>query len=470
MRSVIAVITLVACVHAGVWALAGNKTAAPNFEGAQLNSVSYTPFNPRVRHDNSAANLRLIRADMRTLASSTRAVRTYTATNGVELVPGAAAEQGLRVTVGAWIDKPYPNDDKAKKLEDCDPSRSPANSGFAANSAELRSAIDLAKRNNNVNGIVVGNETIFAGLLHPGNCDQLVFDAQKMADRNQAALPGWVQNIPDEMKLTDQQNAELAAATTAQQLTKVREKIAVHRLTKLIQRVKKISPVPVTTGEIWSVWRDYPELVSAVDYIGVHILPYWEGVSEKAAVDAVIGAYDTLRRLYPGKRIVIAEFGWPSAGYNFKNANPGRVEQATVLRDFAARAEAYGIDYNIIEALDQPWKTDRRQRRRLLGYVRCVAASEILLDRADRRSRSLQTRRPCASAGTSFLAAHARAQRADGLAGCDAGGVRECGRRLVRHRLLFLGQTLFRTGFCLRARAWTVAADPLGRHRLCPHR
>ena len=28
-----------------------------------------------------------------------------------------------------------------------------------------------------------------------------------------------------------------------------------------------------------------------------------------------------------------------------------------MIRDFLARAEAYGIDYNIIEAIDQPWKT-----------------------------------------------------------------------------------------------------------------
>ena len=53
---------------------------------------------------------------------------------------------------------------------------------------------------------------------------------------------------------------------------------------------------------------------------------------------------------------MIAEFGWPSAGYNLKNANPGRIEQAVVLRDFVSRAEAYGIDYNIVEAIDQPWK------------------------------------------------------------------------------------------------------------------
>ena len=29
-----------------------------------------------------------------------------------------------------------------------------------------------------------------------------------------------------------------------------------------------------------------------------------------------------------------------------------------MLRDFTARAEAYGIDYNLIEAFDQPWKTN----------------------------------------------------------------------------------------------------------------
>ena len=75
-------------------------------------------------------------------------------------------------------------------------------------------------------------------------------------------------------------------------------------------------------------------------------------------VDETIAHYNKLRAIHPGKRIVIAEFGWPSAGYNMLKANPGRIEQATVLRDFISRAEAYGIDYNIIEAFDQPWKTN----------------------------------------------------------------------------------------------------------------
>src|SRR4030095_10574480 len=164
------------------------------------------------------------------------------------------------------------------------------------NDREIRSVIELTKRHSNINGIVVGNEVIYRG----------------------------------EQQVSD--------------------------LIQMIQRVKRATNVPVTTGEIWHVWIEHPELVSAVDYIAAHILPYWEGFSETQAVDQAVLIYDKLRKAYPGKRIVIAEFGWPSAGYNLKNANPGRIDQAVVLRDFVTRAEAYGIDYNIVEAIDQPWK------------------------------------------------------------------------------------------------------------------
>ncbi|MEX0841158.1 MAG: glycosyltransferase, partial [Xanthobacteraceae bacterium] len=273
MRIVAAVIALVACVHAGVWALVGDRATAPNF-GGQLASVSYAPYAKSARPDKGdVANVRQIRSDLKLLAPYTRALRTYSATGGGELVPAVAAEFGLKVTVGAWIDR-----DEAR------------------NAREVRSAVELARRYRNVKGIVVGNETIFRG-----------------------------------------------------------EK-SVDELIKIIHRVKQSSRVPVTTGEIWHVWLEHPELASAVDFISAHVLPYWEGFSEQQAVDQAVLIYDKLRRAFPGKRIVIAEFGWPSAGYNLKDANPGRFEQAAVLRAFASRAETYGIDYNIVEAIDQPWK------------------------------------------------------------------------------------------------------------------
>ena len=274
MRTVAAVVALVACVHAGLWALLREDVRAPSFDG-QLASVSYAPFEGSAHPDSgNLARTAQIRADLKMLAPLTRSVRTYSSTGGVELVPGIASEFGLRVTAGAWIDK---NQNR--------------------NEREIHSVIDLTRRHSNINGIIVGNETIFRG-------------EQKVGD-----------------------------------------------LIQMIQRVKRSTNVPVTTGEIWHVWIEHPELVSAVDYIAAHILPYWEGFSEQQTVDQAILIYDKLRQAYPGKRIVIAEFGWPSAGYNMHSANPGRIEQAVVLRDFVSRADAYGIDYNIVEAIDQPWKT-----------------------------------------------------------------------------------------------------------------
>ncbi len=273
MRNIAAVIALVACVQAGLWVLARDQVKAPNFNG-QLASLSYAPFDgSRDSGEETKAQAEQIRSDLKLLAPLTRSIRLYSSTGGVELVPRIASEFGLRVTAGAWIDKHQERNER-----------------------EIRSVIELARRHSNINGIFVGNETIYRG----------------------------------EIKVSD--------------------------LIKLIQRVKRATNVPVSTGEIWNVWLEHPELVSSVDFIAAHILPYWEGFSERQAVEQAVIIYDKLRQAYPGKRVVIAEFGWPSAGYNLKAANPGRMEQAMVLRDFVTRAEAYGIDYNIVEAIDQPWK------------------------------------------------------------------------------------------------------------------
>jgi exo-beta-1,3-glucanase (GH17 family)/cellulose synthase/poly-beta-1,6-N-acetylglucosamine synthase-like glycosyltransferase len=341
MRSVAAVVALAACLHAAAWAYFQPRSQAPDIEGP-LASVSYTPFegisrtedrgmvgkfvNRLVRtvdnrpktdgvasSDEDAVRKVLspddpayrkvrdqIRNDLRAIAPYTNTVRTYESTMGEELVPGIAAEFGLRVTVGIWL-----SGCTAKTTKDeCDAIEK-------SNENEIRSAVDLARRHSNVNAVVVGNET-----------------------------------------------------------TLRREK-TVDELVTLIKRVKKQVSVPVTTGETWDVWlehqpdpqkdpdykyKDGYKLASAVDFIAAHILPYWDKKTPAEAVDHTIEVYNQLRRAHVGKHIVIAEFGYPSAGYNRDSAEPGRAEQAMVIRNFASRARALGIDYNVIEAYDQPWK------------------------------------------------------------------------------------------------------------------
>ena len=141
MRSVAAVVALVACLHAGVWAIWQSQASAPGFEGV-LNSVSYSPFLARPDDVANPPTAAQIRSDLKAIAPYTRTIRLYSSTGGVELVPPIANEFGLKVTLGVWLDK---NEKR--------------------NEREIRSAIDLARKNRNVNGIVVGNETLYRGNL-----------------------------------------------------------------------------------------------------------------------------------------------------------------------------------------------------------------------------------------------------------------------------------------------------------------
>ena len=324
MRAVVAVLLFVTAAHAALWGIFQQKQQAPDFQGI-LPSASYAPFERGHTVVDSAADSDKIRTDLKKLSTITRAVRLYSSTEGSELVPPVAAEFGLKVTLGIWIDK--------------DGNR---------NNREIEAAVDLARRNGNVIGIVVGNETIYRGEQVP--MENIVPPPEAGGDPQESAriLLEEAQRLKEAEAQPEEKRAEAVKWAIAEN--------NVHRLIRVIQKVKKSVGVPVTTGEIYSIWSEHPDLAYSADFIAAHVLPYWEQFSSTEAVDQAIDRYQSLRRQFPGKRVMIAEFGWPSAGYNLKNAFPGPFEQAVVLRNFVARAEAIGIDYNIVEAIDQPWK------------------------------------------------------------------------------------------------------------------
>ncbi|MGI9246594.1 MAG: beta-(1-3)-glucosyl transferase, partial [Steroidobacteraceae bacterium] len=45
-----------------------------------------------------------------------------------------------------------------------------------------------------------------------------------------------------------------------------------------LDHVRAATRQPVGTAEPWHVWLQHPELANHVDFIAVHMLPYWEGV------------------------------------------------------------------------------------------------------------------------------------------------------------------------------------------------
>src|SRR6201996_6749332 len=101
MRTVAAVLALVACVHAGLWALTRTVEAPPNFNG-QLASVSYSPFADFSHPDRGERPTpEQIRADLKKIAPYTHAIRLYSSTGGAEPGPPIPAQVGLQGTGGA---------------------------------------------------------------------------------------------------------------------------------------------------------------------------------------------------------------------------------------------------------------------------------------------------------------------------------------------------------------------------------
>ncbi|MBL8198367.1 MAG: glycosyltransferase [Chromatiales bacterium] len=167
---------------------------------------------------------------------------------------------------------------------------------FAHNATEVERAIRLARRHKNVIRLIVGNEVVLRG------------------------------DIP------------------------------VSDLTAYLDQVRAAVKQPVSTAEPWHVWLRHPELADHVDYLAVHMLPYWEGISAEDSIGYIDAKVAELEKTFPGKKIVLAEVGWPSNGRTREAAVASESNEAMFLRRFLSRAREQGYVYYLMEAFDQPWK------------------------------------------------------------------------------------------------------------------
>ncbi len=166
----------------------------------------------------------------------------------------------------------------------------------AENEQELRAGIALAHQHRNVVRVIVGNEAVLRG-------DMPVSELDGYLDRARAA---------------------------------VRQ--------------------PVGYADTWATWLKNPEIAKHVDFIAVHLFPYWEGGDVESAVDFCFRELKAVQDAYPKKPVIIGEIGWPSEGRIRAAAVASVSNEALFLRRFLARAQKEGARYYIMEAFDQPWK------------------------------------------------------------------------------------------------------------------
>jgi exo-beta-1,3-glucanase (GH17 family) len=138
----------------------------------------------------------------------------------------------------------------------------------------------------------------------------------------------------------------------------LRGEMTTSDLAGTIRSVKAQVQVPVTYADVWEYWLRNREIYDAVDFVTIHILPYWEDFPIRAK-NAAAHVDDIRKRLavaFPAKEILIGETGWPSAGRMRNGALPSRANQARVVSEILDLAKREGFRVNLIEAYDQPWK------------------------------------------------------------------------------------------------------------------
>ena len=138
----------------------------------------------------------------------------------------------------------------------------------------------------------------------------------------------------------------------------LRGEMTTSDLAATIRFVKSQVAIPVTYADVWEYWLRNREVYDAVDFVTIHILPYWEDFPIRAKLAAA--HVDEIRKrmavAFPDKEILIGETGWPSAGRMREGALPSRTNQARVVSEILDLAKRENFRVNLIESYDQPWK------------------------------------------------------------------------------------------------------------------
>ena len=155
-------------------------------------------------------------------------------------------------------------------------------------------------------------------------------------------------------------NPDVVSAVIVGNEALLRKEVTGDQLVSLIETVKGQVKQPVTYADVWEFWDQYPQVAPAVDFLTIHLLPYWE--DQPTGIDAALAHVADIRENF-GKRfapkdILIGETGWPSEGRQRETALPSRVNEARFIRGFVQMAEQNGWHYTLIEAFDQPWKRE----------------------------------------------------------------------------------------------------------------
>jgi exo-beta-1,3-glucanase (GH17 family) len=240
-----------------------------------IHGISFSPYTDAQRPGMHLSE-DVIRKRMEIIRPYVRWVRSFSCTEGNEIIPKVAKEMGLKTLVGAWL-----GNDTEK------------------NETEIQGLLNLA-RQGYADILAVGNEVLLRG------------------------------------ELTEDQIVEYI------------------RLVK-----SQIPDVPVGYVDAYYEFELHQKIVEASNYLLVNLYPFWEGYPFEHSLVYLKDMYRRATRAASGKKVIVAETGWPNQGAACGNAIPSFENAMKYFINIYTWANEEGVDVFYFSSFDEAWKIDK---------------------------------------------------------------------------------------------------------------
>lgn len=129
------------------------------------------------------------------------------------------------------------------------------------------------------------------------------------------------------------------------------------QLLEYIRRVKQALPnIPVGYVDAYYEFSHRPKITEACDVILTNCYPYWEGCPIEYSHEHMKSMFESAKNAGQGKRVIITETGWPSAGGGLRGAI---ASDANAMRYFI-ETQLWALEHHIetfyFSSFDESWK------------------------------------------------------------------------------------------------------------------
>jgi exo-beta-1,3-glucanase (GH17 family) len=135
-------------------------------------------------------------------------------------------------------------------------------------------------------------------------------------------------------------------------------------LLEAIRRVKRAVPgLPVGYVDAYYLLCEHPRIVDACDVLLVNCYPFWELCSLEHSLGYMQEMYARAVAAGRGKKVVISETGWPSAGASLGAAVPSAENSLLYFLNTMRWTREAGIEVFYFSAFDEAWKASHEGDR-----------------------------------------------------------------------------------------------------------